>query len=460
MQKIGLGLSLLIATLTSSHAAEQHVAELSKSILQDTILHGTREETAVNPSFESRLENAFATHRYVGVIAELERRAQGDKPNLDDLVTLTRIYADSKGDVYDIDKLGYYLYRTAERGHTEFQNVIGFGYLNGSSAPKITKDESKALYWFKRSANADDAEGQFWLAEMHKNGWGTAVDVEKALYWYTKSATNGYLYSNVEIGLLYQYGEGIPQDLTRAFEFLYIAATGGIPAAYELVGHYLYYGHGTKQDRKHAKLWLEKSLPYGGNSARWLLGVIHLTGSAGTTDFRLGQTYINQAAAAGVTEAQQYLRSGCLPESLEVFAIPLACSDRQTINEKIVAAGGIRKNHSDQSRDIDVYDASRLLNGATTLTVTYLNDVFASAEYTVNNDSLKKLAPALSAKYNRPFSTANNSPQNVAGIDVYLRETPLGMGRLKYTNPVVFNKLNQQSAVNDAQALEDYSNNF
>ncbi len=49
----------------------------------------------------------------------------------------------------------------------------------------------KAVHWYTKSAEQGDAEAQYHLGVMYKNGRGVPQDHEKAIKWFTKSAEQG-----------------------------------------------------------------------------------------------------------------------------------------------------------------------------------------------------------------------------------------------------------------------------
>ncbi|NBX70203.1 MAG: sel1 repeat family protein, partial [Proteobacteria bacterium] len=61
-----------------------------------------------------------------------------------------------------------------------------------ASGVGVQKDDKKAFYWAKKSAEANDSESQYLLGEAFLVGRGTEKNVEQALYWFRKSANQGY----------------------------------------------------------------------------------------------------------------------------------------------------------------------------------------------------------------------------------------------------------------------------
>jgi len=56
----------------------------------------------------------------------------------------------------------------------------------------IPQDNTQAYQWYKRSAEAGDAEGQYWLAEMYIAGRGVLKDPVAGKKWMTESARQDF----------------------------------------------------------------------------------------------------------------------------------------------------------------------------------------------------------------------------------------------------------------------------
>ena len=62
-------------------------------------------------------------------------------------------------------------------------------YLNGDD--EVDVDPEKAVYWFTRSAELDNAAAQFNLGLLCAKGPGTERNFETAVDWLKKAAENG-----------------------------------------------------------------------------------------------------------------------------------------------------------------------------------------------------------------------------------------------------------------------------
>ena len=76
-------------------------------------------------------------------------------------------------------------------------------------------------------AEQGDADAQYNLAYMYKNGEGVPQDYQTAVKWFTLAAKQGNPNAQYNLGISYAKGEGVFQDYTYAHMWLNIAAANG-----------------------------------------------------------------------------------------------------------------------------------------------------------------------------------------------------------------------------------------
>lgn len=69
------------------------------------------------------------------------------------------------------------------------QHALGVSYTTGEG---VEQSDDLAFLWFRKSAEGEDAYGQFNLGFMYEKGYGTQKDLELAKMWYGKSADQGF----------------------------------------------------------------------------------------------------------------------------------------------------------------------------------------------------------------------------------------------------------------------------
>lgn len=77
------------------------------------------------------------------------------------------------------------LEKWAHVGDPEAENALGADYLHGINVPE---NWQKADAWFRKSANAGNANGAFQLAFAYNFGEGVPPNRHKAVYWWQQSA--------------------------------------------------------------------------------------------------------------------------------------------------------------------------------------------------------------------------------------------------------------------------------
>ena len=107
--------------------------------------------------------------------------------------------------------------------------------------------------WYQKAAQQGDAEAQFNLGVMYKNGDGVTQDYEKAVEWYQKAADQGYASAQFNLGVMYKNGDGVTQDYEKAVEWYQKAAQQGDAQAQFNLGEMYRRGHGVTQNKEKEK---------------------------------------------------------------------------------------------------------------------------------------------------------------------------------------------------------------
>ena len=99
-------------------------------------------------------------------------------------------------------------------------------YLKGLEAQN-KGDFATALREWTPLAEQGDADAQFVLGVMYKNGQGVTQDYKEAVKWWRKAAEQGYAKAQSNLGLMYDKGQGVLQDNVYAHMWWNIAASSG-----------------------------------------------------------------------------------------------------------------------------------------------------------------------------------------------------------------------------------------
>jgi TPR repeat protein len=121
------------------------------------------------------------------------------------------------------------------------------------------KDYKAAFYWLQKAADRGNAEAQFDIGSMYRDGDGVKQDDAQALSWLQKAAAQDYPIALDVLGLMYHEGTGVKQDYAASMDWSLKAAAHGILAAQARVGVMYMNGEGVKQDFPTALAWFQKA---------------------------------------------------------------------------------------------------------------------------------------------------------------------------------------------------------
>lgn len=120
----------------------------------------------------------------------------------------------------------FWLRKAADQKHSEALVAIGHCYLMGKG---VEENREKALSYYQRAAEMNNAWGQYYLAKEITND-----NSEKAATLYRQAAEQGHVSAQYEYGNCLEYGSGVKQNKNLANYWYSRAAEQG----YDLTKHY------------------------------------------------------------------------------------------------------------------------------------------------------------------------------------------------------------------------------
>ena len=111
-------------------------------------------------------------------------------------------------------------------GNAQAQFYLGFIYRNGQGT---REDFAEAVKWYRRAALQRVPGAQFNLGLMYDNGQGVPQDFSEAIDWYLRAAEQGVAGAQFNLGLKYRDGEGVPPDLAQAHFWFNLATATARP---------------------------------------------------------------------------------------------------------------------------------------------------------------------------------------------------------------------------------------
>jgi TPR repeat protein len=129
------------------------------------------------------------------------------------------------------------------------------------------KNYTKAIKWYRKSAEQGNAKGQWKLSHMYHNGYDVTQDYSEVIKWYRKSAEQGNALAQYSLGFMYEFGKGVTEDLNEAIKWYRKSIDGSSYSSYRL-GIMYETGKGVTKDHKEAIKWYRKSVEQGNPIAK------------------------------------------------------------------------------------------------------------------------------------------------------------------------------------------------
>ena len=148
-----------------------------------------------------------------------------------DGVQLIIANAEYKNSLYKNASHRYMRLTKKDKPNAVAQNMLGIMNERGHG---FEKDESKAVEWYRKSAENGYAEAQNNLANMYLYGKGGLLQsYSEAADWHEKAAAQGLAAAQYELATAYYSGVGLPEDEGKAIELLEKSAGQGYEKAKE-----------------------------------------------------------------------------------------------------------------------------------------------------------------------------------------------------------------------------------
>ena len=126
---------------------------------------------------------------------------------------------------FDDDKEAVKFHRLyAEQGDAEAQFNLGQMYREGL---EVAQNYKEAVKWYRLSAEQGNADAQYNLGMSYAKGHGVLQDFKESVKWYQLAAEQGLAEAQYIMGLMYDKGKGVPQDYVLAHMWWNIAGSNG-----------------------------------------------------------------------------------------------------------------------------------------------------------------------------------------------------------------------------------------
>ncbi|MCE9520705.1 MAG: sel1 repeat family protein [Verrucomicrobia bacterium] len=169
----------------------------------------------------------------------------------------------------------------------------------------VAKDFQKAVEYYVKAAQGNDALAQFRLGSMYDTGVQLDPKSDKieivpnagvALSYYKLAAQNKMAIASFNVGIFYEQGRGVDKDIQKAFAYYMQAAQEGVNVAMQKIGDSYINGAGTIKDPVAAAGWYARSAAAGLPEGSLRYGVVI---ESGLTDkenpFHIAADYYKKA---------------------------------------------------------------------------------------------------------------------------------------------------------------------
>ena len=213
-------------------------------------------------------------------------------------------YYNGDGVEKDYEKAVEYYEKAAELENAAAQNNLGLCYENGHG---VLQDYKEAVKWYRKAAEQGNTVAQYNLGHCYANGIGVPRDHKEAVKWYRKAAEQGDTAAQNNLGGCYANGRGVPQDYKEAVKWYRKAAEQGDADAWYKLGVCYAHGCGVPQDYEEAVKWYRKAAEQGDADAQNNLGLCYAHGCGVPHDHKEAVKWYRKAAEQGDTDAQNNL---------------------------------------------------------------------------------------------------------------------------------------------------------
>ncbi|HWP67695.1 MAG TPA: tetratricopeptide repeat protein [Rectinemataceae bacterium] len=149
--------------------------------------------------------------------------ASAEKGNADAQCNLGVIYFTGEGAPQNIPEAIRLFTAAAERKNLDAQRNLGWIYRHTEGY----LDPKKAAKFYDMAARQGDAESQYLLGLMYKEGEGLAKNDKEAVLWLGKAAAQKYPEAQSALGDMYEKGRGVAKDKIEALKWYIVAKKSG-----------------------------------------------------------------------------------------------------------------------------------------------------------------------------------------------------------------------------------------
>lgn len=246
-------------------------------------------------------------------------------------------------------------------------------------------DYVTALKEWQPLAEQGNVDAQHNLGVMYGNGLGVQKNDAESIRWCRKAADQGDANAQTRLAGMYFKGEGVQKDDAEAFKWYRKASEQGNLIAQGLLGFMYANGNGVEKNLGEAERVLKLVVSNGNDSQKGFAKEILAT----------------------IQESKACLKKA----STMLFGEALNCTTKGVLR-RVLKNGGLKVIREDDGYWYDQYDSSEALEGSNELSVAYIGEKFAKADYKFNSNmdtgKVVEVRNMVNSKYGKPAISSGN----------------------------------------------------
>ena len=193
--------------------------------------------------------------------------------------------------------------KAADAGNAEGQLSLGYCYENGLG---VAKNPHDAFKWYKLAADQGNPVAQCNVGNCYVNGWSVTVDKSQAFKYYKAAAEQNYLNAQNRLAWCYYNGDGVPVNYNEAVAWWTRAAEQGYADAQNSLGWWHQNGKGI---RDYGKVfhWYKLSAEQGNTYGQYNLALCYWNGNGCDKNIGIALQWFLKAAEQGYSDAQTWV---------------------------------------------------------------------------------------------------------------------------------------------------------
>lgn len=112
----------------------------------------------------------------------------------------------------------------AEQGELEALVTLGDLYADSNGLPQ---DYEQAAILYRKAAEQGDAKAEYKLGMMYEEGKGVPQNFDQSVAWYRRAIEKNLAAAKYNLGRMYHKGRGVPKDDAYAYAWISLAAEQG-----------------------------------------------------------------------------------------------------------------------------------------------------------------------------------------------------------------------------------------